>query len=164
MSYERLTEKADNEYGYKIKGYEERIDDFNTYEAYNRYNLAVKRLGELEDNATAAKITEEDLKSIAILRAEKSRAEKLIMNLKSTNNAKSYIKVLEKTKAEIIEKKAELEKFIHNVEDAEIRLIMKLKFIDGRSWTYIARTMHYDRTTLYKRYKRFIQGKEKNGK
>ena len=68
-----------------------------------------------------------------------------------------YAKVLSENKAELQARKAEIERIINEVQDAEIRLILKMKFVDQRSWNYISRMLHYDRSTVYKKYKRFIQ-------
>ncbi len=104
-------------------------------------------------------MTDRDLKSIKILKLEIERNEKLLKGLKCTGQgAEAYAELLTKTKDDLLRKKTEIETLIHGIEDAEIRLILKLKFVDLRSWNYIARSMHYDRSTVYKKYKKFIKG------
>jgi hypothetical protein len=103
-------------------------------------------------------MTEKDLNNIKFLRLEIARADKLIKEMSGTGQSKSYVDLLYKTKCDLLRNKIELESLIHEIDNAEIRLILKLKFIDLRSWNYIARTMHYDRTTVYKKYKKFVRG------
>lgn len=104
-------------------------------------------------------MTEKDLQSIKFLKIEIARSETLLKGLNCTGqSSNAYAELLTKTKDDLLRKKTEIESIIHGIEDAEIRLILKLKFVDLKSWNYIARTMHYDRSTVYKKYKKFIKG------
>jgi hypothetical protein len=103
-------------------------------------------------------MTEKDFKSIKFLNMEIARCERVLKDLRHWRGAEEYAKVLTETKACLITKKAEAENLINGITDDEIRLICKLKFIDLRSWNYIADKMHYDRTTVYKKYKKFVKG------
>lgn len=103
-------------------------------------------------------MTEKDLKDIKFLRLEIARADKLIKELGGSLCSKVYADLLTETKEDLLRKKTEIESLIHGIDDAEIRLILKLKFVDLRSWNYIARAMHYDRSTVYKKYKKFVRG------
>ncbi len=49
MGYERLTEKAIGCFQYDLKDFKHKIGEFNDYDAFFAYSMAVKRLGELED-------------------------------------------------------------------------------------------------------------------
>ena len=105
-------------------------------------------------------MTECDLKSIHFLKLEIERIRKVLSSLSQTGrNAQQkqeYAELLRSNEAELISKKIELETLISKIDDAEIRLILKLKFVDFRSWNYVARTMHYDRSTVQKKFKKFI--------
>ena len=105
-------------------------------------------------------LTEKDLNNIHFLALEVQRIRKVLLSLSPTGRnveqKKDYIEFLKNNEAELIRKKIELETFISQIDDAEIRLILKLKFVDFRSWNYVARTMHYDRSTVQKKYKKFI--------
>lgn len=102
-------------------------------------------------------MTENDLKNIKFLNIEISRCEMLLKNLRQ-QGAEEYENVIKETKLKLFVKKAQAETLINEITDDEIRLICKLKFIDLRSWNYIANKMHYDRTTVYKKYKKHIKG------
>lgn len=101
-------------------------------------------------------MTENELKSIKFLRIEIERCEKILKELRRGQDEEAYANLLRDSRADLIRKKAEAESLINGIEDDEIRLICKLKFIDLKSWNYIANKMHYDRTTVYKKYKKFL--------
>ena len=89
---------------------------------------------------------------------EIERCERILNDLRHYKNTDEYARVLKETKNLLFYKKAVAEDFLNGVNDDEIRLILKMKFIDLRSWNYIANKLHYDRTTVYKKYKKFIKG------
>lgn len=47
--YKRLTEKTRDCFQYDLKNFNHKIDEFNDYDAFFAYSMAVKRLGELEE-------------------------------------------------------------------------------------------------------------------
>lgn len=49
MKYERLTKETVGSFGYDLKDFEHKPKEFNDYDAFYAYKMAVKRLGELED-------------------------------------------------------------------------------------------------------------------
>lgn len=104
-------------------------------------------------------MTESDLKSIKFLKLEIKRTEKALTDLlRGSKSGAGYKELLSQTKEKLLRQKLEIEKTIDSINDSETRLILKLKFVDLRSWNYIAKTMHYDRSTVYKKYKKFIEG------
>ncbi len=114
----------------------------------------------LNSNRGVDELTEKDLNNIHFLKLEIQRIRKVLSSLSPTGRnveqKKDYIEFLKRNEAELIRNKTELETLISKIDDAEIRLILKLKFVDFRSWNYVARTMHYDRSTVQKKYKKFI--------
>ena len=107
-------------------------------------------------------MTEQDFKSIKAINLEIARIQKarqLLNCSQGSEKAKSdYKRLLQENEDELLGKKVEIETLINNIPDAEIRLIFKLKFVDMRSWNYIARLTHYDRSTIFKKYKKFVGG------
>ena len=103
-------------------------------------------------------MTENDFKSIKFLNIEIERCERLLKDLRHWRSTEEYARVLTETRACLIAKRAEAENLINGIADDEIRLICKLKFIDLRSWNYISNKLHYDRSTVYKKYKKFVKG------
>ena len=107
-------------------------------------------------------MTEKDLKSIKAINLEIIRIQKARQLLNCSNGSEKakddYKRLLQQNEDELLGKKVEIESLINGIDDAEIRLILKLKFVDLRSWNYIAKYTHYDRSTVYKKYKKFLGG------
>ena len=65
-------------------------------------------------------------------------------------------------KADLVEKELAITEYIESVEQEDIKLIMELRFIDGRDWGNVAveweeRTGKYaDRTTLAKKVRKYL--------
>lgn len=70
---------------------------------------------------------------------------------------------LRELEADLVEKEVALVRYIKGVNDDDMCLIMELRFIDKRKWADVAveyeeLTGEYaDRTTLYKRVKKYLQ-------
>ena len=102
-------------------------------------------------------MTDKELNSIRFLKLEIKRTDKALCQLLSTSKSGAeYRELLAQTRDKLLQQKCAFEKEINEIDDAEIRLILKLKFVDMRSWNYVAREMNYDRSTVYKKYKKFI--------
>lgn len=103
---------------------------------------------------------EKDLKSIKIIDLEIKRIERVLNGLNNSKGSQGlideYTILLYSKENDLIAKKIALEKYIATIDDAEIRLILTLRFIDLKSWNYISKKLHYDRTTVYKKFKAFI--------
>lgn len=57
MKYERLTKETVGSFGYDLKDFEHKPKEFNDYDAFYAYKMAVKRLGELEDKIESGEST-----------------------------------------------------------------------------------------------------------
>ena len=111
-------------------------------------------------------MTEKDLKELKLINLEIDRTATAISRLSnSKTNAElrcKYINILQEQEAILLQKKIEAEQFIKEIDNAEIRIILTLKFIDLKSWNYISRKLHYDRTTLLKKIKKFFEKTQNN--
>lgn len=56
MKYERLTKETVGSFGYDLKDFEHKTKEFNDYDAFYAYKMAVKRLGELEDKIESGEL------------------------------------------------------------------------------------------------------------
>ena len=56
-----------------------------------------------------------------------------------------------------LEEYIKIEKYISDVEDPEIRLIMRLRFMDLKGWDEIGAKLNYDRTSVSKKVRRYIK-------
>ena len=70
---------------------------------------------------------------------------------------------LEERRAELIKKEREIREYINSVEDEEVKLIIKWRFIDLLEWNYIAGKLeelkgkNVDRTTPWKKMQKYLQ-------
>ena len=56
-----------------------------------------------------------------------------------------------------MEQYREIERYIEEVDDAEIRNIMRYRYLDLLKWEDIADRMFQDRTTIAKKVRRYIK-------
>ena len=57
----------------------------------------------------------------------------------------------------MLEQYIKIEKYISNVEDSEIRLIMRKRFLDLKDWEDIGNKIHCDRTTVARKVRKYIK-------
>ena len=111
-------------------------------------------------------MNEKDLKSIKLINLEIKRIQCVLNGFNNTRNKSAlreeYARLLHSREDELIKKKLEAEQFIKDIDEAEIRLILTLRFIDLKSWNYISKKLHYDRSTLLKKIKKFFETNQNN--
>ena len=56
-----------------------------------------------------------------------------------------------------LEEYLKIENYIKLVEDTEIRTIMRMRFLDLKTWEEIGRNLHMDRTTAYRNMKKYLK-------
>ena len=56
-----------------------------------------------------------------------------------------------------LEKYLEIERYIETVPDSEIRLIMRLRFLDLMDWSSIGEEINCDRTTVAKKLRNYLK-------
>lgn len=56
-----------------------------------------------------------------------------------------------------LEQYLKIEKYISDVEDTEIRIIMRMRFMDLKDWDEIGEKLNYDRTSVSKKVRRYIK-------
>ena len=64
---------------------------------------------------------------------------------------------------EYIIEKERIEDYIENIEDAEVRVIARKRFIENKDYQTIGDEMYIDRTTAYKKLKRYFERMEEDG-
>lgn len=89
---------------------------------------------------------------------------------KVTSPVERFYDRLERLKAklqakldEYIIEKERIEDYIENIEDAEVRVIARKRFIENKDYQAIGDEMYIDRTTAYKKLKRYFERTEDNG-
>ena len=111
-------------------------------------------------------MNEKELEAIKILKVESDRIEMVIQELETTEEAGSIVeeyknKLLDR-KNELIKKKIEIETYLNSIEDSEIRIILLLRYVDLKSWSYIGKKLHCDRTLPYYKIKNYLKKSKKN--
>ena len=67
------------------------------------------------------------------------------------------IEKLQKLTDELVCEVQRLEEFIENIDDAEIRIIARKRFIENKDWQIIGDEMYMDRTTVSRKLKRYTE-------
>lgn len=57
--------------------------------------------------------------------------------------------------------RARLERYIAGIEDSSIRLIFRLRHINGMTWEQIGADLNYTKQGVYAKYKRYMQSVDK---
>lgn len=55
-----------------------------------------------------------------------------------------------------LEEYLKIEKYISNIDDSEIRTIMRMRFLDLKKWEQIGNELKYDRTVVAKKCRKYI--------
>ena len=63
---------------------------------------------------------------------------------------------LEKAKEKVVEEKERLETYIENIEDAEIRVLARMRFLECKTWEVIGDEAHMDRRTASRKLERYF--------
>ena len=92
--------------------------------------------------------------------------------MSKTNNSNPTERVaikLTKLKTKLLDKKEKLidemiiiEDFLSTVEDNEIRIIIRKRFLDGKTWDVVGKEINSDRSTPYYRLKNYLKGRSNN--
>ena len=72
------------------------------------------------------------------------------------------IEKLNKNLEKYIDELTELEEFISNIEDKEIRLIARYRFINNLKWERIGMKMNYDKSVCYRKLKKYLERIKRN--
>ena len=67
------------------------------------------------------------------------------------------VAMLTEKRLSALEQYLEIERYIEDVEDAEIRNIMRYRFLDLLKWEEIAERMFQDRTTIAKKVRKYLK-------
>ena len=63
---------------------------------------------------------------------------------------------LQKKCAEILTETERIEEYIENIEDAEIRVMARMRFIENKTFQTIGDELYVDKSTAYKKLKQFF--------
>lgn len=66
---------------------------------------------------------------------------------------------LENKKDNLIDELTKIEEFLNNVDDGEIRIIIRKRFLEGKTWNEVAKDIIADRSTPYYKLKKYLKGR-----
>lgn len=64
---------------------------------------------------------------------------------------------LNKKLTEYVQERIAIEDIINYIDEPEVRIIARKRFIENKSWETIGEEMYMDRTTAYKKLKRYVK-------
>ena len=63
---------------------------------------------------------------------------------------------LEKAKEKVVQEKERLESYIENIEDAEIRVLARARYLECKTWEVIGDENHMDRRTASRKLEKYF--------
>ena len=68
-------------------------------------------------------------------------------------------KSLENKKDKLLDEATKIEEFLNTVEDGEIRIIIRKRFLEGKTWKEVSKDIIADRSTPYYKLKKYLKGR-----
>ncbi len=69
---------------------------------------------------------------------------------------------LNKLTAELVAEVQRIEEYIESIDDAEIRVIARKRFIENKDWQDIGAEMYMDRTTVSRKMNKYLEREKEN--
>lgn len=66
---------------------------------------------------------------------------------------------LENKKDKLLDEATKIEEFLNTVEDGEIRIIIRKRFLEGKTWKEVSKDIIADRSTPYYKLKKYLKGR-----
>ena len=104
-------------------------------------------------------MSEKELSKYFELKREVKDLEERIENVGKLDESLTKVELvslLTEKRITALEQYLEIERFIEQVEDVELRNIMRYRFLDLYTWDMIADLMYMDRSTVSKKVKRYL--------
>lgn len=110
----------------------------------------------------------EKIKSLelTLIKATKFNENKVNSGTTNSNPTEEQVAMLIKLKdmlyqksTRLIEEQLKIEKYLSEIDDAEVRLIMRKRFIDCRQWDQIADELNYSRPVPYYKVSNYLKKK-----
>ena len=70
---------------------------------------------------------------------------------------------LQRKCAEILAETERIEDYIENIEDAEVRVIARMRFIENKTFQVIGDELYIDKSTAYKKLDKYFERNNENG-
>lgn len=70
--------------------------------------------------------------------------------------------ILKRKQDKLLDEHLKIENFLETVDDSNVRVIIRARFIDGMSWQEIGKKLNFERTTPYYHLKKYLKGRFKD--
>ena len=70
--------------------------------------------------------------------------------------------ILKKKQDKLLDEQLKIENFLGTIEDSNVRVIIRARFIDGKNWHQIGKELNFERTTPYYHLKKYLKGRLKD--
>lgn len=67
--------------------------------------------------------------------------------------------ILKKKQDKLLDEQLKIENFLETIEDSNVRVIIRARFIDGKNWHQIGKELNFERTTPYYHLKKYLKGR-----
>lgn len=126
--------------------------------------MTIKELEQYQKNKVEAlqlqdiiKSLENSLSSNSIVITDGNRKSKISITEKLAFKLIELNKKLEKKLNLILIEQRKIENYLDTIEVIDIRLIIRKKFIENKTWEEVGRELHEDRTTSYYKLKTYLK-------
>lgn len=126
--------------------------------------MTIKELEQYQKNKAEAlqlqdiiKSLENSLSSNSIVITDGNRKSKISITEKLAFKLIELTKKLEKKLNLILIEQRKIENYLDTIEVIDIRLIIRKKFIENKTWEEVGRELHEDRTTSYYKLKTYLK-------
>lgn len=121
-----------------------------TEKELSKYFYLKKEIEDLEERINKLGV---GIGSVVLTDMPKGNKKRVSIQEKITELKNKYIEA----RVSALEEYLKIENYIKSVEDTEIRTIMRMRFLDLKTWEEIGRNLHMDRTTAYRNLKKYIK-------
>ena len=121
-----------------------------TIKELSQYHNVKIEIQQIKDNIGSSKITGMPMVSSGNNSNPTERIGIKLAKLKTT---------LENKKDKLLDEATKIEEFLNTVEDGEIRIIIRKRFLEGKTWKEVSKDIIADRSTPYYKLKKYLKGR-----
>lgn len=132
--------------------------------------MTIQELSKYHDLKTEIKQLEENIKELEMTVSSPKITGMPISKNGSSNNPTERIglklvqlrnKLIFK-REELLDEISKIEDFLTSIDDAEIRIIIRKRFLEGKTWNIVSNEINADRSTPYYRLKKYLKERSSN--
>ncbi len=126
---------------------------------YHNIKIEIKQLEDTVEELETTVIGSSKITSIPTMtNSDSSSTERIGIKLAQLKSK------IETKKETLIDEAHKIEDFLATVDEEEIRIIIRERFLNGKTWEEVAKKIIADRSTPYYKLKNYLKGRAKNEK